>query len=216
MTSHLLPSWKWVECPEPDTCLRLIHVDEAAELLQSYPQEWVFPLADCKFRVTNSHVELLNDNGEVHNDFGHARELEDGSIQWYQHGYRYRVDGGPSMIHVNGSLSWTNTSGWPHREDGPAVIRANGITEWYLDDEYHRDGGPAVEYANGKKVWYQNGSLHREDGPAIEYPDGKKMWFQDGALHREDGPAVIHADGRKEWFLEGKKVSEDFTPLEEQ
>lgn len=179
MTAHLLPGWIWVDCSEPETCMRLVHLNETTALLNSYPHDWVQALADVRFRADNYAVEVLDETGRVHNTEGHAKELLDGSILWYRNGYRYRPDG-PSMIHINGSLSWSNEYGSLHRDDGPAVIRANGTQEWHQHDEPHRLDGPALVYADGTQYWYKEGDLHREDGPAVIRPDGTRKWFING------------------------------------
>ena len=165
----------------------------------------------------------LNEDGLYHRENGPAKELIDGSKEWW----------------LNGKL---------HREDGPAVECPHGYNEWYLNGELHREDGPAMDYSNGFEKWYLNGieyskeefnkkiaeinkdedkdkpteidlfgnkfwrndkgEFHREDGPARELANGRKEWWVNGKLHRIDGPAYEGSNGDKEWYLNGKKYSE--------
>lgn len=105
MTAHLTLPYKWVDCNETATCSECTHLNQTAEELNSYPQEWVKELIPKNF--LGSSIVIYDNEGHVNNSTGPAVEYGDGTLEW-----------------------WQNDK--PHREDGPAVIRANGETEYYV------------------------------------------------------------------------------------
>jgi hypothetical protein len=100
-------------------------------------------------------------------------------------------------IERSGTQRWRFPDGRHHREGGPAIIHQDGSTEWYQNGKIHREDGPAVEWADGTKKWFLNGKLHREDGPAIEWADGDVEWYLEGVRIKEasawvqKGPKLI-------------------------
>jgi hypothetical protein len=199
VTSHLTLPYNWVNCTDPETCAEHIHLEDAAEALNSYPKQWVEELiGNCVItRHTNptAIVETIttrDNNGELHsntipaiiqNRCHRSGNLDHSVEEWYQHGKRHRIN-------------------------GPAHQDSNGNAAWYVNGQYHRENGPALEYTQGKKIWYVNGQLHRTDGPAVIFADGKQEWWFKNRLHRVDGPAVIHADGTTVWWMNGTKLTE--------
>ncbi len=77
----------------------------------------------------NGYREWQNSEGQLHRIDGPARELSDGSKEWW----------------INGKY---------HRTDGPACEDINGDKEWWVNGKLHRTDGPACEYSNGYKFWY--------------------------------------------------------------
>lgn len=144
-------------------------------------------------------------DGKLHRIDRPAIELEDGTIEYYEHGKLHRVDG-PAAIHTSGYRAWA-ICGVRHRSGAPARIYPCGATEWYCNGLLHREDGPAKDIPECKS-WYVNGSLHREDGPAIIMANGDKAWYINGLLHRTTGPAVEIENGAVEWWICGKRLTE--------
>lgn len=149
-------------------------------------------------------------DGQLHREGGPAKQWQDGTQEWYQHGKPHREDG-PAFVHEQGQkLVWMH-HGLVHRLDGPAVIQPD-CSWWYQQGKLHRLDGPALMSTNGVQKWFQRGQYHREDGPAllrINPKDGKVLeerWYRQGQLHREDGPALQTAKGVKKWYLLGNQV----------
>lgn len=191
MTSHLVPAypwvipgnrWGWAECVPGEPCRSIAHLDEPAELLNSFPEEWVMELLGGNCYASEVFFFWLDDDGENHAVDGPARMSCDGDLFWLQHG-RY------------------------HREDGPAVEYSNGSESWWLDGKQHRVGGPAkIQLSPYEEKWYVNGALHREDGPAHSNAF-QQTWYRNNEYHRDgDEPAIVYASGRKEWWVDGQRV----------
>lgn len=181
MTSHLTLPWLWVECPADVTCRSIVHVEEPAELLNSYPHEWVLGmLGEC--------------------------EASENSFTWMNQHRLPHADDGPAIMTGSGAFTWCR-DGSIHREDGPAEELPGSFERWWVDGKLHREGAPALLEADVEK-WYVNGLLHREDGPAMTIEGEFKSWYREGKLHREDGrPAVVYSYGKKEWRENGEIVS---------
>lgn len=180
MTSHLTLPWLWKECSPHKTCRSIVHLEEPAELLNSYPQEWVMAmLGNC--RVADDFFEWVDEEGLPH-----------------------AVDG-PAIMRENGNLIWRR-NGFTHREDGPADELPGVYERWWKGGRPHRVGAPAF-LEPGVEKWYHDGSAHREDGPAETVDWTSQAWYMNGSLHRDGGkPAVIRSNGLKEWWVKGEQV----------
>lgn len=189
MTAHLIPAhpwiipgnrWVWSECVPGEQCRSIAHLDEPAELLNSYPEEWTMEMLGGNCSTNDTFFFWLDADGENHAVGGPARMSFDGHLFWLQHGIY-------------------------HRADGPAVEWDNGSESWWLNGKQHRQDGPSKLSPHEEK-WYVDGKLHRVDGPA-ETDKLHQTWCRNGEYHRDGGkPAIVWADGRKEWFVDGQKV----------
>lgn len=178
MTAHLTLPYNWVDCAQPENCQEHIHLEDTADVLNSYPTGWVEELiGNCKIYAGN-YLIFTNSDGQPHKNNGPAIERVNGEKEWRQ----------------NGQL---------HREDGPAVIFANGTKQWYLNGLLHRENNPAVTSLDGIEEWWVNGHRHREDGPAVTEADGTHIWWLNSKIHRDNGPAVIRTDDVNEWWING-------------
>lgn len=106
-----------------------------------------------------SFVEKIwyDEQGLIHRDNDlPAIEHEDGSQEWWVHGFRHRdpdpITGRerPACIHTCGNLAYLK-KGKMHRSDKdengnslPAVIYHNGTMYWAIEGKYHRTDGYAV------------------------------------------------------------------------
>jgi len=177
MTAHFLIPDNWVDCLQPETCEENTHLDETADILNSYPTKWVEELiGNCKIHEGMS-LTFINSTGQLHKKDGPAVEYAGGRKEWW----------------LNGRL---------HRENGPANINPEVIEEWWLNGRPHRVDGPAVTYCEGGTEWWLNGQLHREDGPAIQPSD----FILNGGHHLMPGPRTQGYDGRQEWWIHGKQI----------
>jgi hypothetical protein len=120
---------------------------------------------------------------------------DDGSKRWYNGKDQLHRINGPARELVNGTKEWY-LNGKLHRDNGPSVEGAAGHKEWRLHGQLHRVNGPAVEYTDGTKVWWLHNQRHREDGPAIEWADGTKEWWLNGAPCRCEDIIVANT---KQW-----------------
>lgn len=154
----------------------------------------------------------LEKTGLIHREGGPAIIHSDGSLSYLYRSQSHRDDG-PSFVGADGSEEWYR-NGKVHREDGPAIIGPDGDQEWYCNDELHREDGPAIIGADGTQMWYEHGKQHRDGAPASISPDGQEEWRQHGLLHREDGPASRGATGTNYWFQEGELHREDGPAVE--
>lgn len=147
----------------------------------------------------DGHTEwYLNNTIILHNEYGPAIHYPDGSVQYYQHGKRHRVDG-PAIENKYGKMWYVG--GKKHRLDGPAIEWCDGRVEYYVDDIYVEESVynlkvSAYKKLNTPKTIIQNGLIETDKG---------KFWYKDDKLHREDGPAVELNNGIKAWFLDGVK-----------
>lgn len=181
MASHLTLPWLWKECPPHKPCRSIVHLDEASDVLNSCPQEWVMAMLGSNCRLIDNSFEWLDDEGLPH-----------------------AVDG-PAIMSANDHLIWCR-NGFTHREDGPADDFLGVYEKWWLNGRPHRVGAPAF-LEPGLEKWYHDGSAHRDDGPAVTVDWEYQEWYRNGYLHRDDGkPAIIRSNGLKEWFVKGEKV----------
>jgi hypothetical protein len=102
-----------------------------------------------------------------------------GVTEYYEDGVLHR-DGGPAIIHPDGTQIWM-CRGTLHRDgDEPAITRPNGAKHYYKHGERHRNGSPAV-MEHFKTEWWANDKLHRDDGPAvIFFGEGPDQWWVNG------------------------------------
>ena len=119
------------------------------EITRNNKEEW---RSKTGYPFNPETIIYVNDENELHNEYGPAIEYSNGTKKWF----------------INGEF---------HNEYGPAIEYSNGTKKWFINGELHRDDGPAIEYPNGNKMWYINGKCHREDGPAIERSNGDKYWY---------------------------------------
>lgn len=125
--------------------------------------------------------------GKLHNSYGPAVELNDGTVIYYDDGKIDRSE-----------------------FDGPALINLNGHREYWSNNLLSRFNGPAITTKDGVEIYLINGIFHRlEDKPSIVKPNGFMAYYMNNVLHREHGPSVIHYEtGLFEWWYEGKRHNE--------
>ena len=144
-------------------------------------------------------------NGKLHNDFGPAILLKDGTKKWYIEG----VEITDKESHVTRQIR----------------ISRNNNEKWFDEEgKLHRPSkgpfaGPAVVKHHKGKWWYKHGKLHNDENGncsnnfAIESVSPEyKAWYIDGKLHNLNGPAYVayKKGGEKiqEWWANGIKLTD--------
>lgn len=92
MACHVVIPYSWVECSRPDSCRSIMHSEESANAMNSYPEKWVESLYG--FVIAGSGggqdeaILRVNTAGEMHCMDGPAVENGDGDLFWFQNGKR--------------------------------------------------------------------------------------------------------------------------------
>lgn len=189
-------SYAWEDCDDESSCFHVVHHDSSAEVMNSYPQEWVENLIGFSLKAIENRllvVCLVDADDAIHSDNGPAYQ-NSALIAWYQHGELHREDG-PAVMGEETEEWWFRNR--KHRVDGPAVTY-DDYEEWWLNGKLHREDGPAMLDSSGNCTWYRNGKRHRSDGPAVVTPDGKEEWWMDDVYYQSEGPALQGVD--RVWY----------------
>lgn len=96
MKSHLNLPWHWIECNDPNSCFKALHLDLPSKQLNECPVEWVETLVgNCE--ITDNFIAFYDEDGEYHNENGPALEVARGTKYWFIHGVT-RNDNGPTIM----------------------------------------------------------------------------------------------------------------------
>lgn len=199
MACHVVLPYRWVECPHPDWCRKLVHHEGLAEELNALPEEWLsamlgFTIGRLGFLDVNA-VFFSGVDGHPHCVGGPAAEDSDGTLYWF----------------LDGRI---------HREGGPAVMKATGDDLWYEHGALERIDCCVVEHFNSKGVrqWKLEGphgssALYIFNSSPVPSDDGVWRWkvynaLPDAMYHE---PVITaYPDGRTEWFKGSVRMSVKF------
>lgn len=144
-------------------------------------------------RATATLEEYRDEAGRLHNEYGYAVSLDDGTEEWWQHGHAHSVGDWPAIALGNScELNVFVPSGLQGCTIPDRLEFGLGALVWCDDGLIHRSGDPAVQLSPGIfnycEYWHR-GRRHRANGPALI--DCYEKWYYHGLLHRRDGPAVV-------------------------
>lgn len=192
---------------EQKQIINLLKLEESQKIT-----EGLMPGVLCEWRLSS---------GQLHREFGPAKEYQDGTKEWYWKDNLHKNDG-PAAIEENVSTMWYR-HGQIHREDGPAIIYPNGHSSYYLYNQALKDFDQLKETvalrdkakAEGKTFFTLevshlsvivsfdfNGQKHNDEGPAIvNYDSVHESYWIHGLQYSEK-------EWRQELFKETKKDAE--------
>lgn len=171
---------------------------------ENYTKKFFMDKLFCVIDLLSFKTIYYKDD-QIHRDGHPAIEHENGKMEWYDRGTRYRKET------KEGGIFFYNQNGYLHRENGPARICSDGLKVWFRDGHIYRKDGPALEYPNGDSIWVCAlvPRMHRLVGPAVELANGDKIWASRGIVHRKNEPAIVCTSGYKAWYDQGKCYREE-------
>jgi hypothetical protein len=124
-TSHLTRKGNWRDCPTPEACDKLFHVQ--------------LPVAEAA-QLPMAFIERLAEAIDPP-----ARVYVDGTKEWGTGNWlRHREYGLPAVIQPDGTRLWMENGAYHRRHDLPAYVSAS-IQGWYRRGKLHRGGDrPAI------------------------------------------------------------------------